>query len=137
MSADSSWPLQQAVYAALAAAPAIQALVGDPPRLYDHVPAATAYPYLTLGETGVADWSNKSFSGAELVLTLHAWSRTRGRQEAKAMLDAAHAVLHRAALSVSGHTLVELAFAGAETLLDEDGLTWHGVARFRALTHTN
>ena len=135
MSADSSWPLQQAVYAALTAAPAIKALIGDPARLFDHVPAETAFPYLCFGAADAADWSNKSFNGCEAEITLHAWSRARGGREAKLILDAVHAVLHDANLAVTGHNLALLRFRNATVLLDEDGLTWHGVARYRALTH--
>ena len=135
MSADSSWLLQQAVFTALAAAPAVKALIGDPARLFDHVPAETTFPYLCLGAADVADWSNKSFAGCEAEITLHAWSRARGGKETKLILDAVHAVLHDANLTLAGHNLVLLRFRAGTVLLDEDGLTWHGVARYRALTH--
>jgi hypothetical protein len=135
MSADSAWPLQKAVFDALAAAPAIQALLGNPARIYDAVPAGAAFPYLAIGEATAADWSNKSFSGTESRLTLHAFSRERGAKQAKAILDAAHGVLHDAQLAVAGHNLASLRFEFAATMLDEDGLTWHGLARYRALTH--
>jgi Protein of unknown function (DUF3168) len=135
LSADSSWALQQAVYAALAAAPAVKALIGDPARLFDHVPAEAAFPYLCFGSASAADWSTKSFAGCEAEITLHAWSRARGAKEAKLILAAVHAVLHDAALAVPGHNLALLRFRAGTVLLDEDGLTWHGVARYRALTH--
>jgi Protein of unknown function (DUF3168) len=135
MSADSAWPLQKAVYDALAAAPAVQALLGDPARIYDSVPPGAAFPYLAIGEATAADWSAKSFAGVEARLTLHVFSTERGAKQAKAVLDAVHGVLHDAALPVAGHNLASLRFEFAATLLDEDGLTWHGLARYRALTH--
>jgi hypothetical protein len=135
MSADSSWPLQQAVYDALRNATAVQALVGNPARIYDHVPAETVFPYLIVGESQTIDWSTKSYSGVAAEFAIHSWSRGRGRKQVKEILDAVHGVLHQAALAVTGHNVIELRFRSAESLLDEDGLTWHGVTRFRALTH--
>jgi len=134
MSADSSWPLQQAIYAALVAAPAIKALAGDPARVFDDVPETAAFPLISIGDATGADWSSKTTDGLEATITLHVWSRQRGRREVKVILDAVHGVLHNAALSVAGHALALLQFEFAEDFLDEDGLTRHGVARYRALT---
>ena len=46
------------------------------------------------------------------------------------MVDA----LDRQALSLTGHNLVLLRFEFSQAMLDPDGLTRHGVQRFRALT---
>ena len=50
MSAPSLVALQDAVHAALAASAEMQALIGNPVRLYDHVPEDAAFPYVELGE---------------------------------------------------------------------------------------
>jgi hypothetical protein len=133
MSADPAWALQKATFAALSASAAVQAVLGNPARIYDHVPPGAVFPYLTLGEIEIEDWSSKSSRGFAAILTSHVFSRGRGRKEARAILEAVRAVLDNAALTLDDHVLVALRFQMAETLLDEDGLTYHGVARYRAM----
>lgn len=48
--------LQSAVFAALSANPALLALTGGQPRIYDHTPANVAFPYITFGRTSGYDW---------------------------------------------------------------------------------
>ena len=131
MSGEASWPLQKAVFDALSANTDLTAVVSG---IYDHVPADTAFPYVTLGETTVSDWSSKSFDGQEHLLTLHVWSRAKGRKEAKEIMALVYDTLHDAALAVEGQELVNLRFDFAQTLKDPDGLTVHGVQRYRAVT---
>jgi len=136
MAADSSLAFQQAVYAALAASAAVKALVGDPARVYDDVPEGAAFPYISIGDGTVADWGTKTTIGAEVTLTLHAWSRHGGRKEAKQILDAVHGALHQQPLAMAGHTPLDVRFEFAEDFLDEDGLTRHAVARYAVKTQT-
>jgi hypothetical protein len=124
--------LQRAALAALAADAAVAALVGD--RIHDAAPRAAAFPYVSFGEGTVRDWSTGTEEGAELRLVLHAWSRERGKRETWAILEALKAVLHDAALELEDHRLVNLRFEFADAAADPDGITWHGVIRFRAVT---
>ena len=137
MSADSQWPLQQAVYAALRAAPAVKGLLGDPARIYDHVPPASPFPYLVLGEATAVPFDAKTEDGMEQTLTLHAWSRARGLKETKEIMAAVTDALDSQALALTGHVLVLLRFEFATTFLESDGLTRHGVQRFRAITQAS
>jgi hypothetical protein len=131
MSADATWPLQQAVYQALTGNVGLMAAISG---VYDHVPADTAFPYMTIGETTVTDWSSKTFGGQVHDLTLHIWSRSRGRKETKEIMALVYDTLNGAALTVEGQELVDLRFDFAQTLLDADGLTFHGIQRYRAVT---
>jgi hypothetical protein len=134
MSADSQWPLQQAVYSALTGHPVIQGLLGNPARVFDHVPQGSAFPYLVIGESRAAPFDTKTEAGLEQRLTLHAWSRYRGLKQIKEIMAAVLDVLDGQALTVSGQALILLRFEFATTFVDDDGLTRHGVQRFRALT---
>ena len=134
MTADSQWALQQAVFTALSGDSAVQALVGNPARVYDHVPQDTTFPYVAMGEVAAADWDTKSEDGMDQTFMVHTWSRYRGMSEAKRIMGAVVDALDKVALSVTGHDLVQLRFEFSDTFLDEDGLTRHGVQRFRALT---
>lgn len=132
MSVAASWALQQAVHAALVADPDVAASVGA--RVYDDVPQDAAFPYITLGEASVRDWSTGSDTGAEHRLTLHVWSRAQGRKEIKEISGVVSDALDEAALTVTGTRLVNLRFVSADMLRDADGETYHGILRFRAVT---
>lgn len=137
MSVDPGQALQKAIFEHLSAAATIKALIGDPPRLFDHVTPGTAFPLASIGHIQVSDWSSKTFNGADCAVTLHVFSRSRGRKEVRAILEAMFVLLQDASLTLEGHSLVALRFQFSEVLLDEDGLTYHGVARYRARTQQN
>ncbi len=137
MSADSQWALQKAIFAALSADAGIKALIGDPPRIFDHVPPQSIFPYLAIGETSSRPFDVKTNEGMEQTLTLHSWSRYRGLKEIKDIMAAVVTAVDRQALSLAGHTLVLLRFELGTTFLDSDGLTRHGVQRFRAITQAS
>ena len=54
--------------------------------VFDHVPEGQAFPYVTIGESTAADFSTKTEAGQEHTITIHAWSRERGRKETKQIL---------------------------------------------------
>ncbi len=132
MSADSSWELQKAIYGALTGDGALMAMITG---VHDHVPQETAFPYVTIGEASAVDWRTVGHDGMELTLVLHVWSRERGRREAKLVLAEIHRILNDAKLTVPGHVLVWLHFEFSQTLQDADGATYHGMARYNAITH--
>jgi hypothetical protein len=128
----SAFALHKVIFAALAASTPISGLVGA--RVFDAPPRNAAFPYVTLGETSAADWSTSTEEGTEHRLTLHAWSRAGGKAECWSILDALRDALHDAMLSPEGEALGNLRFERAAVSIDSDGRTWHGVARFRAVT---
>ena len=129
---DPALALQKAVYAALVADGPVGALIGD--RIYDAAPRAATFPYASFGDGTLRDWSTGSEEGAEHRLVLHAWSRERGKRETWSILAALRDALHDRVLDLDGHALVNLRFEFADAALDPDGITWHGLARFRAVT---
>lgn len=134
MTADAQWAVQQAVYSALTSDTTLQALLGNPPRVYDHVPQDTAFPYVVIGQATTRSFDTKTEDGMEQTLTVHTWSRYRGIKETKQIMGAIVDALDQQSLSLTGHTLIQLRFEFSDTFLDEDGLTHHGVQRFRAVT---
>ena len=131
-SPDSSWELQEAIYTALTGDAPLMALITG---VHDHVPQDTAYPYITIGEASAIEWGAAGVDGIEVTLGLHVWTRSRGRKEAKQVMAEMHRILHGADLPVTGHNLVSLRFEFSQTLLDPDGTTYHGIARYNAVTH--
>lgn len=125
--------LQKAVFAALAGDAALTAALGGG-KVFDHVPAGAAFPYVTFGRTSVYDWSTATESGTEQLFTLHVWSKARGKAEALAVLELISAILHDQPLLLDGHALVNLRREFADVRHDEDLDLYHGLARFRAVT---
>jgi len=130
---SAGFALQKAIFEKLTSdAPTLAALGG--PRVYDDAPARTEFPFVTFGQSSERDWSTGSDEGYEHLVTLHVWSRARGRREAEQVIAAARAALHDQDLMLSGHRLINLRHEFSEARRDSDGETFHGIARFRAVT---
>ncbi|MGE3144752.1 MAG: DUF3168 domain-containing protein [Pseudorhodoplanes sp.] len=130
---QSTAALRAAIHDALIADGALTALLGGP-KIYDEPPRAAAFPYVTLGEARVSDFSAGSERGDEHQLTLHAFSRQGGHREAHLIAGALLQALDDAPLSPDGHRLVNLRFAVADVRREADGRTYHALVRFRAVT---
>ncbi len=132
---DSSAALQVAIYARLTADAGVSALIGG--RVFDLAPqgALPDFPYVSFGSVQVLDDGAACIDGAEVFVTLDAWSRVRGTMEAKRICAAVARALHEADLDLGPeHRLIEIMHRSSTVFLDADGLTAHGVMTFRALT---
>ena len=115
-----------AIYAALSAAPSLGA------GIYDAVPQNAAYPHIEIAPGRAYDWSAILLRGEETIVEIHIWSRYRGYKEARDLMASIKDRLHEQALSLTGATLVDIRFEDSELFTDVDGLTRHGIIRFRA-----
>jgi Protein of unknown function (DUF3168) len=131
--ASASFALQKAIYSKLSADTALLALLGGP-RIYDDVPTRAEFPYVTIGQTIERDWSTATDPGQEHLMTLHVWSRGRGRREADDILAAIGAALHDQTLPMTGFRLINLRHEFSDARRDPDGETFHGLQRYRAVT---
>ncbi len=129
----ASTALRAAIHHALAADAPLTTILGGA-KVYDEPPRAAAFPYVTLGETRIADFSAGGDQGEEHQLTLHAWSRQGGHKEAHEIAGALLQALDDAPLALADHTLVNLRFAVADIRREADGRTYHALVRFRAVT---
>jgi hypothetical protein len=125
--------LRAAIHDALSADGALNALLGGP-KIYDEPPREAAFPYVTLGEARISDFSAGSEPGEEHQITLHAWSRQGGHREAHLISGALLQALDDAPLTLTDHRLVNLRFAVADVRREADGRTYHALVRFRAMT---
>ena len=128
--------LRTAMHAALTSDPVLLAALGGP-RVHDVPPASPEFPYVTLGEAQVLDWSTATEGGEEHRLTLHAWSRQGGHNEAHAIAAILQQALHDAELVLTGHRLVNLRLTSADIRREAGGRTYHALVRFRAVTETD
>jgi hypothetical protein len=133
MTIAASAALRAAVHDALAANAALTSLLGGA-KVYDEPPRAAAFPYVTLGETRITDFSSGDERGEEHQLMLHAWSRQGGHKEAHLIAGALLEALDDAPLALSDHRLVNFRFAVADVRREADGRTYHALVRFRAVT---
>ena len=133
MPTAASAALRAAVHDALTANAALTALLGGP-KIYDEPPRSAAFPYVTLGEARIADYSTGSEPGEEHQLTLHAWSRQGGQREAHLIAGALLQTLDDAPLALADNHLVNFRFAVADVRREADGRTYHALVRFRAVT---
>jgi hypothetical protein len=130
---SASAALRAAIHDALSSDGALSALLGGA-KIYDEPPSAAAFPYVTLGEARVSDFSTGTEPGQEHQITLHAWSRQGGHREAHLISGALLQALDDAPLTLDEHRLVNLRFAVADVRREADGRTYHALIRFRAMT---
>ncbi|MDI3471071.1 MAG: Gene Transfer Agent (GTA) ORFG08 [Pseudolabrys sp.] len=137
MPTAASAALRAAVHDALIADAPLTALLGGP-NVFDQAPPSVAFPYVTLGDMRVSDFSAGDASGEgstlEHQLILHAWSRQGGHKEAHLIAGALLQALDDAPLTLADHTLVNFRFAVADVRREADGRTYHALVRFRAVT---
>ena len=133
MPTDAAVALRSAIHDALIADGALTALLGGA-HVYDEPPRRAVFPYVTIGEARVSDWSTGSDRGEEHQLVLHAWSRQGGHREAHLIAGALLQALDDAPLTLSGHALINLRFSVADVRREADGRTCHALVRFRAVT---
>lgn len=91
--------------------------------------------YVVMGNNTATDWSTDGLTGFEFTITIHTWDtipESRGFYNLKLLMGEVYITLNRVKLTVPDHNALELDFEFSESMLDPDGLTTHGVQRFRA-----
>lgn len=129
----SAYAIQVAVYDALAAAPlGVVGIYDNPTQVADPSDNA-AFPFVTVGDATLSDWSDDVYSGFEASIIIHTWSRASHRLETKQVQGAIYAALNRAPLVIGGQPVITCDFVSSDDFRDPDGITIHGVSRFRLL----
>jgi len=129
--AEPSLALQKAVRDRLVTDPAVAALVAG--RVYDTVPAAPTFPYVTIGEDQVLDDGNSCGDAWQATVTVHVWTREPpGFPPAKTIAGAVRDAL-TAPLTVAGFFVISGLHRDTLSLRDSDGLTSHMVQTFEYL----
>jgi hypothetical protein len=131
--ASAGFELQRAVYSSLSGDATLAGLLGGA-HIYDDVPRDAAYPYVTVGQSSWRDWSTGGEDGEEHTLTLHVWSDSGGHRETHHIMTRVRERLHDAALTLTGHHLVNLRHEFSEARRDAGGESYRGLVRFRAVT---
>lgn len=130
---DHESALQKALIAHLRADGALQALLGDPPRIWDQAPREAVYPHLSIRRSESRPVAADG-CGVEHSLTLRCASRFGGSEEAKAICAAVRAAVHEAALEADGVRAVSIRATYADVFRSNDHRRVWGVVRVRAVT---
>ncbi|MGV8929593.1 MAG: DUF3168 domain-containing protein [Brevundimonas sp.] len=125
--------LQKALIVHLNADVALQALLGEPARIWDAAPKDAGFPHLLIGRCESRPVGADG-GGVEQALTLTVVSRFRGTEEAKAVLAAVRLSLNDAALEADGVRTVNLRVTFADVFPGADGARTFAVLRVRAVT---
>lgn len=125
--------LQKALIAHLGGDVGVQALLGDPPRIWDAVPKEAVLPHLLIGRCESRPVGADG-GGVEHRLTLTVVSRFRGTEEAKAVLAAVRFRLTDARIQADGVRAVSLGVVFADVFPAADGARTYAVLRVRAVT---
>ena len=127
-----SFALQTAVYSTLNGDSNLTSTLGA--SIFDDVPEDSGFPYIQIGADTINEYGTKDVDGASTSLTLHVWSQYKGSLQTKNIMDRIHSLLHDASISVTGYNLINIRFEFGDILRDPDGVTRHGIIRFRAIT---
>lgn len=126
--------LQVALYAKLSTA--------LPGKVFDHVPQDKAGLYVTIGDDTFTDWDTDDATGFECTATINTYNTNKagavtdeGYKNLKAMQQTVYETLHLQPLVVTGYNTVGVVQEYAESRRDNDGISRHGVQRFRILLH--
>ncbi len=130
---DHESALQKALIAHLRADGALQALLGDPARIWDEAPRGAGYPHLLIGRSESRPVAADG-CGVEHQLALRCASRFGGTEEAKAICAAVRAAVHEAALEADGVRAVSIRATYADVFRSGDLKRVWGVVRIRAVT---
>ena len=126
-----SFALQTAIYNTLTNDSNLTNTLGT--SVYDDVPEGSSFPYIQIGQDTINEYGTKDLDGADTSLTLHIWSQYKGTMQTKNIMDRLHSLLHDSNISVTGFNLINLRFEFGDILRDPDGVTRHGIIRFRAI----
>lgn len=128
---------QQLVYDRLSGALGVGVTIFDNAPFLPEAAPSTTFPYVVLGNDTSVAFDTDDTVGAEVTVTLHFWSRAEGFKEVKTIMQAAYDRLNRATLSITGFNVVDCLHEFSEALADPDGVTRHGIQRYRLTMQRN
>lgn len=124
-------PLQAAILTRLTSDSAFMAAAKS---VFDDVPEAQGFPYVTFGEGTENAWNTFTNNGSDTTITMHIWSRYKGFKEAQTINALMIGLLDGdTALSIAGYATVLLNWESSQQLRDPDGITRHIATRFRVM----
>lgn len=139
--------LQAAIYTRLAGFAPLTDLLptyaysgGSVPAIFDQVPQASdsgsdaPFPYVRMAGPTDFEEDTDTETGFQSTVIIHTWSRARGNEEAQEIQAQIYAALHwYEGLAVTGFGVSGIFQEFSEIMTGPDGITRHGVQRFRVI----
>lgn len=137
MTAGSSlWSIQKAVWKALTNdAQLMSKVVG----VFDFVPDNNSFPYVEIGEFQTAPFQTFDRYGQEVTMTIHVWGQRidprgyQGMKQVEEIMEDVQRILGRSSFYIELWGNVGCWADFSTTQLQGDGITRHGIMRFRLL----
>ncbi len=125
---------QKTVYEILSGDVALTTLLGGP-RVFDHVPDESVYPYVVIQMKPMTDRGNTTFDGVALKYTINVWYQSPGRGDLQAqrIQERVDQLLHARDICVEGWNVIAHRRSNVNILDEPDGVTKHGVQQFNLL----
>ncbi|HNH44530.1 MAG TPA: DUF3168 domain-containing protein [Agitococcus sp.] len=117
----------KAVYVALDATTGLTGIISE------SLSNADPFPKIWIEDGGADDWSNKDDNGLEAFVNLHVGSQKEGTKEIRGLMDKCHSALHNVDLVLANGQSVLCQFVRHDVVIDSDGITRHGIMRFKLL----
>ncbi|MEM5517886.1 DUF3168 domain-containing protein [Henriciella sp. AS95] len=139
MSADgmiwsAEMALQQSFLTALQADPNLQALLGNPARIFDDETEQPAFPHVVLEAHTCEDRGASGVAGQSHTLTLAVRSRDGGRAAVKEIIGALRAACEGMELMLSGQRVVLIQPLYGDAMRTPDLREFRGLLRIRIIT---
>ena len=126
--------LQESIYSTLNGDSTLGALIQG---VFDSVPDGQSLPVVTIGTQSTSDNGTKTLDARDYIFNVDVYSDYRGMKEIKNIQKEIYRLLHESSLSVSGASFVDCRCEFTTDILEDDGITRHGVMRFRAFVMDN
>ena len=129
-----SFDLQTILNSTLNGDSTLDGIVGNN-KIFDNVPQDTTYPYVVLGNITALNRGTKTLDGNDYVLDIDVWSTYRGKKEISEAMERIYELLHDTTYSVSGADMVVSQVRNTITLVENDGITRHGVLTLSVIVY--
>jgi len=111
------------------------ALSGIGLTVYDAAPQKDNggnFPYIEVGQVVVSEFDTAGDIGFDFIARIHTRSRSAAMKQTKDIQGQIYARLHRGALTITGHRLIDLQRQASDVTRVSDG-SFHGVCEYRGL----
>ena len=129
-----SFALQERIYSTLNGDSTLGGLVNG---IFDSVPEGQTLPVVIIGAQSTSDNGSKNLDGRDYIFNVDVYSDYIVMKEIKNIQKEIYRLLHESSLSVSGASFVDCRCEFTTDILEDDGITRHGVMRFRAFVMDN
>lgn len=120
-----------------AALTALLTTYASSPAVFTHVPQdLTTYPYVTIYGIELNNEDTDATEAFTGVVNIHSWTDQRDMAVIGDIKSAIYGALHRTSADIAGYCITEMNQEFQTTLRDPDGITLHGVQRFKIMLST-